>query len=166
MAAASPPAKAMDTPDNDPATDKPPLKGPHEGDDDDPYATKMEYSIQGGKAQIVQFRDSEKEEHRWPVRQFSVSKPQRDYYGRDYVWISYVHKGCRKAQSVCPQTDHYLFWTIEQDGAVVYDSRNDIPFKTAAELIAEKRAEKEWMISELEKCVAGQTASVPLEETF
>ncbi|MBR0695137.1 helix-turn-helix domain-containing protein [Bradyrhizobium lablabi] len=84
---------------------------------------------EGGKAEIIKYsaRDGG-QEVRWDVRQYTVSALTHYQAGPSpCVWIGNLRKGFRKWSSICVNPNSYWFWTIEQDGCVIYDSRWDIP---------------------------------------
>jgi hypothetical protein len=71
------------------------------------------------------------ESHRTPVRAFRVS-PLPRFNGELAVGIPFVEPRKRKwrSYSVISRSKH--FYTIEQDGAVIYDSRQDVPYDPTA----------------------------------
>jgi hypothetical protein len=83
--------------------------------------------------------------NRKDVREFHVRPPQPYAQYPVSVSISFVEPGKRTTYSYRVVPDNLAYRTIEQNGVVVYDSRNDVPCDMAKwrETYAKHRAE--WL---------------------
>jgi len=64
---------------------------------------------------------------RTEVRKFDIGKPRSYAQYRVSVDISFVEPGKRRGKHQTVVPDNIKFITVEQNGAVVYDSRTDVP---------------------------------------